>query len=108
MQTNATTYIWLGVVEYSGISTTAAFEDATGAAATSSSSSMSAGNVTASGPNNVVVGFFHDKSQKTNMAPGSGYMDIANSGLTTMLEDLYPVGWGTYNPNATYGGGSDA
>jgi hypothetical protein len=108
MQVNATTYIWLGVVEYSGVATSGALESSTGAVATSSSNSMSAGNLNATGPNNVVIGFFHDQRQTSNMTPGSGYVDNANSALTTMLEDLFPIGSGTYDPMAIYTSGSDS
>lgn len=108
MTVNATTYIWLGVVEYSGIKTSGALAASNGFVATASSSSLSAGNVTATGPNNLIFGFFHNEHQNTNMNAGAGYVDIANSGLTSMIEDKISAAAGTYNPSATYTNGSDA
>lgn len=108
MTTNNTTYIWLGVVEYSGVATSSALETTTGAAATTSSTTISTGNMSATGANNLIFGFFHDQRQGSNMTPASGYTDDANSGLTSMLEDLFPTGPGTYNPSATYTGAADS
>jgi hypothetical protein len=104
---NATTYIWLGVVEYSGIKTSGSLAANNGFVATTSSNSISAGNVTATGTNNLIFGFFHDEFQNTNMTAGSGYVDEANSGLTSMIEDNFSAAMGTYNPSANYTNGSD-
>jgi hypothetical protein len=108
MQVNATTYIWLAVVEYSGIKTSGSLAASNGFVATTSSTSISAGTLNATGPNNLVFGFFHNEHQNTNMTAGSGYVDEANSGLTAMIEDNVAAAAGNYNPSANYTNGSDS
>jgi hypothetical protein len=108
MQVNAATYIWVAVVEYSGIKTSGSLAASNGFVATTSSNSISAGNVTATGSNNLIFGFFHDEFQNTSMTAGSGYVDEANASLTAMIEDNFSAAMGTYNPSANYTNGSDA
>jgi hypothetical protein len=108
MQVNAATYIWIAVVEYSGIKTSGSLAASNGFVASTSSSSISAGNVTATGTNNLIFGFFHDEFQNTSMTAGSGYVDEANASLTAMIEDNISAAMGTYNPSANYTNGSDA
>jgi len=102
-------YLSITVAEYSGVKTSGSLSTSTGSISTSVVSSISPGNMSSVAANNLIIGAFTDTDQaRANMSPGTGYTDLANTGIGAMLEHLVPAGPGTYNPSATYNNGADA
>jgi len=103
-------FLWLEVVEYSGVKTSGSLLASTGSSSTTAVSSISTGNLNAGGPNNLIVAAFTDTDQaRAAMSAGTGYtFEGIYGGNGSMLEDRVSVPPGAYNPSATYNNGADS
>jgi hypothetical protein len=97
-------YLWLVVAEYAGIATSTPVESTNGTVATGSTPTLSIGNLSASAPNNLLFGVFHDEagSSTTTLTPSALLGGIAFApGFIALAGDNTAVAPGTYDPTAT-------
>jgi hypothetical protein len=108
-QSSGTSALGALVVEYSGALASGSLDGVSGGPATSSTTTMSAGSLTTTGANDLVVALFAEATVWGVITTGPGFSIVADDGtFYSMFEDDLPAGAGpgTVDPTAFESGGA--